>query len=52
MLPPDPVFEEEESGHWYFWDEAWFTKYGPYDSEEKARSELDRYCKEVLGYEE
>lgn len=46
----DPVFEED--GKWYFWNEVWVDKYGPYDSEKEARDDLDRYCREVLGHEE
>ena len=34
---------------WYFWDETQAYRYGPYESEEEANKQLDRYCKEVLG---
>lgn len=45
----DPVHEYE--GKWWFWEETWSDRMGPYDSEEQARTELARYCKEVLGFE-
>ena len=43
----DPVHEFD--GKWYFWDETWADRYGPYDNEDTCRKALDRYCKEVLG---
>lgn len=43
---PDPVFEE--NGAWFFWDETWGNKYGPYASKELAQSELQKYA-ESLG---
>lgn len=36
-------------GQWWFWDEVWVDRLGPYDTETEARIELTRYCKEVLG---
>lgn len=43
----DPVFEE--NGEWWFWDEIWVDRLGPYPTEEKANKELKRYCEDVLG---
>lgn len=34
---------------WYFWCETWADRIGPFPSESKAREEMDRYCREVLG---
>lgn len=34
---------------WYFWNETGADRYGPYETEEEAKKQLDRYCKEVLG---
>lgn len=49
----DPVFQANdddfELDKWYFWNEVWADAYGPYETEEEAREELDRYCREVLG---
>jgi hypothetical protein len=47
--------EESENLHgvngagWYFWNETWSDCYGPYDTEEEAKEELNRYCVEELG---
>ena len=46
----DPV--RLEDGRWYFWDEVWSQRYGPYGSEEEARSELELYCRTYLALEE
>ena len=46
----DPVFMDPDSeGDWYFWDETWVDKVGPFNSEFEARKALEKYCKEVLG---
>lgn len=37
----DPVHEDH--GRWYFWDETWTSRHGPFPSEIVANSELDRY---------
>lgn len=42
----DPVHEED--GKWYFWEETWADRNGPYDTEEIAKSELKRYCELML----
>jgi len=46
---PNPIHQEGDS--WYFWDETWAFRYGPYKTREEAERELDRYCKTVLNYE-
>jgi hypothetical protein len=33
----------EEDGKWYFWNEVWSDKYGPYKSKEEATSECSKY---------
>ncbi len=38
----------EENGEWYFCDETWADRYGPYDSEEITREALTSYCKICL----
>lgn len=38
----DPV--HQENGSWYFWDETWAYRYGPYESKEKAREMLENYA--------
>ncbi len=45
-LAPDPVREYEDG--WYFWDETWADKHGPYDTEQQARTALVIYCERYL----
>lgn len=45
----DPVHFHE--GKWWFWDEVWVDRMGPFETKEEARAEILRYCKEVLGHE-
>ena len=42
----DPVHKDAE-GFW-FYNEVWADRYGPYETEEIARSELQRHCDTVL----
>jgi NTP pyrophosphatase (non-canonical NTP hydrolase) len=37
----DPVHQD---GAWYFWDETWADRNGPFAEEATARAELKRYC--------
>jgi len=37
------LFIEEEDGKWYFWNEYWSEKYGPYKSKEEVTSECSKY---------
>lgn len=39
----DPV--EEEVDGWWFWDETWADRIGPFSSEKIAREALDKYCR-------
>lgn len=42
FTPLDPI--HEENGQWYFWDEVWCDRLGPYPDRATATSELKRYC--------
>ena len=42
----DPVFKDEDN-FWWFWDETWNYKYGPYSQEEFAREELREYTRSL-----
>lgn len=42
----DPV--HREGTKWWFWDETWADRLGPYESEGIAREALDQYVKEYL----
>lgn len=45
----DPVHSEE--GKWYFWDETWASRFGPYPDEPKAREMLNKYVEQLHGEE-
>ena len=42
MKENDPVHHDEDEG-WFFWEETWADRQGPYPTEEIARKELARY---------
>jgi len=37
----NPVHEED--GQWYFWDETWMYRYGPFKTEIEAKTECRNY---------
>jgi hypothetical protein len=45
---PDVVHQDKDG--WYFWDETWANRQGPYRTKELAQSSLDYYCREYLGH--
>jgi hypothetical protein len=45
----DPVFKDNDSGEWYFWDETWTESFGPYPEERIARDRLEDYCHYIGG---
>jgi len=51
ISPVDPVWYDSAGMHggWYFYDETWADQYGPFETEEKAREELDKYMKFILS---
>lgn len=42
IISDNPVFYE--NNEWYFWDETWIEKYGPYDTEAEANSACVQYA--------
>jgi len=38
----------QETG-WYFWDETWSDRNGPYETEKEALKQLKIYVRDVLG---
>lgn len=44
----DPVHCDEETGQWYFWEETWAHRQGPFGNEAAARFALKSYVKNVL----
>ena len=47
MKEHDPVFEKD--GKWFFYDETWAGKHGPFSTELQARSELNLYVTWLNG---
>ena len=43
---PDPV--RFEDGAWYWWDETWSDRTGPYTTRKLAEKACTKYCKEFL----
>lgn len=46
--PPDPVFRDNNSGKWFWFDESWVYVHGGFDTKEEALLELDKYITEYL----
>ena len=40
---------EKTDGAWWFWDEVWAYRDGPFQTEEAARERLKEYCERELG---
>jgi hypothetical protein len=38
-----------ENGKWYFWQECWSDKYGPFLTKEETEAALKYYCNTVLS---
>ena len=41
------IVQDEETGLWYFWDEHWINKIGPFSSEVEAYKALCKYAEEL-----
>jgi len=41
----DPSIIHKISDKWYFWDESYFGKFGPFDTESEAFESYKLYCK-------
>jgi hypothetical protein len=39
----DPVHQDAQDGKWYFWDETWADRCGPYDTREIADQKAKEY---------
>jgi len=42
IISPNPVFSKNNK--WYFWDEVWVEKYGPFDTKEEAECACVKYA--------
>ena len=45
----DPIHQDSD-GWWYFWDETWAYRHGPFNSLQECKEVLRQYCIEELGY--
>ena len=48
MTEHDPNPVREEDGKFYWWDETWTERTGPYDTYEEAEQACVEYCKRCL----
>ena len=46
----NPV-QQDVDGKWYWWDETWSEKTGPYDSYDQAESDCSDYCESLFSEE-
>jgi len=46
---PIQIPVHKDSGKWYFWEETWAERQGPFDTEKEAIDACNKYCKECLG---
>jgi len=44
------VFLNPDDNMWYWYDETWAEKYGPYATKYEAQMAVNKYAEEVLGY--
>jgi len=49
-MTEDPI--HKHNGKWYFWDELWAFRCGPFDTKDECKQKLNRYCREHLGMTE
>jgi len=47
LRPNHPVHKELEK--WYFWDETWAHRYGPFETAKEANEALNYYMVTELG---
>lgn len=47
LLKDNNPVHQHSDGTWWFYEEAWADENGPYQTQEKANSECDQYCKDV-----
>ncbi len=44
MDGPTTKAVHKDDGQWWFWDECWADRYGPYESEEQANAACSEYA--------
>lgn len=45
----DPIHQDETDQQWYFWDETWADRLGPFKTRKHAERNLIGYCLEFLS---
>ena len=46
-MPPEPIFQDQHG--WWFWDEVWADKFGPYHDQQTAKKAMERYFAHLSG---
>jgi hypothetical protein len=46
-MPPEPIFQDQYG--WWFWDEVWTDKFGPYHNQQTAKKAMERYFAHLSG---
>lgn len=49
-MATDPVHFDEKERAWFFYDESWAYRHGPYPSREKANEECNKYARSLDNY--
>ena len=49
--PTDPVHFDPVEHKWFFWDETWSDRYGPFETQEIAQEECTKYDNSLDGYQ-
>jgi hypothetical protein len=49
-MATDPVHYDDKEKAWFFWDETWAYRHGPYGSREEASIECSRYARSLDNY--
>lgn len=39
----EAIEHDDLDGKWYFWEETWATRHGPFETREEAETALTRY---------
>ena len=49
-MATDPVHYDENEKAWFFYDETWTDRHGPFPTREKASEACSRYAKTLDNY--
>lgn len=48
-MDSDPVHYDEEQDAWFFWEETWADRQGPFNTREEAVQALSNYVRFLNG---